>query len=109
MENIKLIDNWLDTAQLVCTKTDGRTKYHFSKFTFLPKFTLKVFCPELALQKAKYNQVNLEILINKLNNSYNPKNPEKIKQKEDALKSAKNYSQSVNKLLEHLRKVFFRT
>ena len=36
MENIKLIDDWLDTAQLVCTKTDGRTKYDFSKFTFLP-------------------------------------------------------------------------
>ena len=77
MENIKLIDDWLETAELVCTKTDGRTKYDFSKFTFLPKLTLKNFFCELALQQAKYNQVNLEILINMLNNSYNPKNPEK--------------------------------
>ena len=67
MENIKLIDDWLDTAQLVCPKTDGRTKYDFSNFTFPSKFTLKMFRRELALQKAKFDQVNLEILINKLN------------------------------------------
>ena len=37
MEKIKLIDDWLDTAQLICTKTDGRTKYDFSNFTFSSK------------------------------------------------------------------------
>ena len=47
MENIKLIDDWLDTAQLVCPKTDGRTKYDFSNFTFPSKFTLKMFRREL--------------------------------------------------------------
>ena len=25
MEIIKIIDEWLDTAQLICTKTDGKT------------------------------------------------------------------------------------
>ena len=24
MENIKVIDDWLETAQLICTKTDGK-------------------------------------------------------------------------------------
>ena len=67
MANIELINDWLDTVQLVCTKTDGRTKYDFSNFTFLSKFILKMFRRELALQKAKFDQVNLEILISKLN------------------------------------------
>ena len=33
MTGIKLLDDWLDNAQLVCTKTDGITKYDFSNFT----------------------------------------------------------------------------
>ena len=39
MENIKQIDDWLDSAQLVCTKTDGKTKYNVNNFTFPLKFT----------------------------------------------------------------------
>ena len=69
---IKLMDDRLDTAQLVCTKTDGRAKYDFSNFTFPSKFTLKIVRRDLALQKVEDDQVNLEILINKLNNNYNP-------------------------------------
>ena len=42
MDNIKVIDDWLDTAQLICIKTDGRTKYNFSNFTFPLKFALKI-------------------------------------------------------------------
>ena len=38
MEGIKLIDDWLDSAQLICTKTDGVTKYNFSNFRFPLKF-----------------------------------------------------------------------
>ena len=34
MEEIKLIDDWLDTALLVGTKTDGKTKYDFNNFKF---------------------------------------------------------------------------
>ena len=59
------MDDWLDTAQLVCTKTDGRAKYDFSNFTFPSKFTLNIFRCDLALQKAKDD----EIVINKLNNN----------------------------------------
>ena len=33
MENIKVMDDWLETAQLICTKTDEKTKYDFNKFT----------------------------------------------------------------------------
>ena len=69
MENIKQIDDSLGSAQLVCTNTAGRTKYDFSNFTFPSKFTLKIFRRDLTLQKAKDDQVNLEILINKLNNN----------------------------------------
>ena len=46
MENIKVIHDWLDTPQFVCTKTDGKTKYNFKNFTFPLKFTLKIFMPQ---------------------------------------------------------------
>ena len=41
------------------------------------------------IQEAEDDQQELKTLINKLNNNYNPKNQIKIKEKEDALKSAK--------------------
>ena len=81
MNEIKIMDDWLDTAQLVCTKTDGKTKYDFNKFTSLSKFTLKIYHHDLALQGAEDDQQELKILINKLNNNYNPKNPIKTKKK----------------------------
>ena len=42
MESIKVIDDWLETAQLICAKTDRKTKYDFNKFTFPLKFTSKI-------------------------------------------------------------------
>ena len=72
MENIKVIDDWLETAQLICTKTDGKTKYDFSKFTFPLKFASKIYNYDLTLQKAQDNEQELEILINKLKNNYTP-------------------------------------
>ena len=66
-----------------------KTKYDFSNFTFPSKFTLKIFRHDLTLQKAKDDQVNLKILINNLNNDYNPKNLEKIEEKNETLNSAK--------------------
>ena len=56
MENIKQIDDWLDTAELVCTKTDGNTKYDFNKFTSPLKFFSKICRRDLTLQKAKDDQ-----------------------------------------------------
>ena len=81
--------DWLDDVQLVCTKTDGITKYDFSNFTFPSKFASKIYNKNLTLQKAEDNQQVLEILINNLNNDSNPRNPIKIKEREDALNSAK--------------------
>ena len=69
MNKIKIIDDWLETAQLNCTKTDGKTKYDFSKFTFPLKFASKIYNYDLTLQKAQDNQQELEILISKLNNN----------------------------------------
>ena len=91
MINIKQLDDWLDTAQLVCTKTDGKTKYDFSNFTFSSKFDSKIYNKDITLKKAKDNQQEMKILINNLNNNYNPKNKMKIKEKEDTLKSAKKF------------------
>ena len=88
MVNIKQLGDWFDTAQLVCTKTDGKTKYNFNNFTFLSKFASKIYNKNLTLEEAEDNQQKLEILINNLNNNYNPKS--KItKEKEDTLKSTR--------------------
>ena len=89
MERIKIIDDWLETAQLICTKTDGKTKYNFSKFAFPVKFASKIYRHDLTLQKARDNQQDLQILINNLNNNYYPTSQLKIKEKDDALKSEK--------------------
>ena len=35
MNNIKVIDDWLECAQLIFTKTDGKTKYDFNKFIIM--------------------------------------------------------------------------
>ena len=84
MESIKKIDDWL-----VCTKTDGKMKYDFNNFTFPLKFASKIYRHDLTLQEAKNDQQELEILINKLNNNYNPRNETRIKEKDDTLMSAK--------------------
>ena len=89
MNNIKQTDDWLEIAQLICTKTDGKTKYNSNKFTFPLKFTSKIYRRDLTLQKAEDNHQELKILINKLNNDYNPKYKTKIKEKSDTLESAK--------------------
>ena len=77
MSKIKVIDNCLETAQLICTKTDGKTKYDFSKFTFPLKFASKIYNYNLTLQKVQDNQQELKILMNKLNNNYNPQKKKK--------------------------------
>ena len=53
MKNIKVIDDWLETAQVICTKTNGKTKYDFSKFTFSLKFSSKFIIMILRYRKHK--------------------------------------------------------
>ena len=89
MRNIKQIDDWLDSAQLVCTKTNGKAKYDFSIFTCPLKFTSKIYYHHLTLQEAKDDQQELKISINKLNNDYSPRNETKVNERNDVLKSSK--------------------
>ena len=90
MNEIKVIDDWLENAHLICTKTDGKTKYDFNKFTFPLKFTSKINHHNLTLQEAKDDQRKLEILTNKLNNNYNPTNKIKTKEKKCYITLCKN-------------------
>ena len=107
MNEIKIKDDWLDAAQLVCTKTNGKTKYDFNKFTFASKFTLKIQHYDLTLQEAEDDEQELKILINKLNNNYNPKNQIKIKEKEDALKSARKLLFTKERIINAFKKGIF--
>ena len=75
---VSKIDKDLDTEELVCTKTDGKTKYDFNLFMTLLKFTEKVYTDELTSQEAKDDQAQLEILIMRLDKEYNPKIKRKI-------------------------------
>ena len=61
----KKIDEILDNAELVCTKTDG-TKYDFNRFLFPLKFIEKIHNYEITLDEARNYQRELTILINKL-------------------------------------------
>ena len=109
MENIKVIDDWLETAQLICTKTDGKTKYEFNKFMLPLKFASKVYSRNLTLQKAIDDQQDLDILINKLNNNYNPTSKIKIKEKDDTLNSAKKLFFVREEIINAFKKAIFFT
>ena len=58
-------NNKLESAELVCIKTDG-TKYDFNIFTLPLRFAEKIHNYEITLDKAINNQTELSILINKL-------------------------------------------
>ena len=72
----KKTDAKLDTAELVCTKTDG-TKYNFNTFALPLKFVEKIYSYQITLNEAKYDQDKLEKLIIRLEN-YSGKKIKKI-------------------------------
>ena len=72
LSEFRKIDETLDNAELVCTKTDG-TKYDFNRFLLPLKFIEKIHNYEITLDEAINYQTELEILINKLNNNYKRK------------------------------------
>ena len=78
LPEFKKIDETLDNAELVCTKTDG-TKYDFNHFLFSLKLIEKNYNYEITLDGARNYEAELRILINKLNNDYNPRNKKKKK------------------------------
>ena len=65
--DVKKIDAKLDTAELVCTKTDG-TKYDFNRFAFPLKFIETFYNYEITLVEAMHDQDKLEKLIIRLEN-----------------------------------------
>ena len=86
----KKIDETLDNAELICTKTDG-TKYDFNPFSLPLEFIEKNYNCKITLNEAIDDQTELKELINKLNN-YGPRISKKKKKKEEknrVLKSAK--------------------
>ena len=85
----KKIDEILDNAELVCTKTDG-TKYDFNRFSLPLKFIEKIYNYNITLNEAIEKQAELKELINKLDNDYNPRSTKKAKEKKRVLESAKN-------------------
>ena len=108
MNKIKVIDDWLETPQLFCTKTDGKTKYDFSKFTFPLKFVSKICNYNLTLQKAQDNQQDLLILMNKLKSNYSPQKKKKqIEEKNDTLYTAKKLCAIKNKIINAFEKSIF--
>ena len=88
LSKFRKIDETLDNAELVCTKTDG-TKYDFNRFLFPLKFIEKIHNYEITLDEARNYQTELRILINKLNNDYNPRNPKTAEEKNNVLESAR--------------------
>ena len=88
LSEFRKIDEILDNAELVCTKTDG-TKYDFNRFLFPLKLIEKIHSYKITLDEAKNYQTELGILINKINNDYNPRSPKKAKEKNNVLESAR--------------------
>ena len=82
LSEFKKIDKTLENADLVCTKTDNKTKYDFNHFSlplkFIEKIIIKIIIHnyETTLDEAINNEKDLNILINKLNNDYGPTNTE---------------------------------
>ena len=84
--DVKKINDELDTAELVCTKTDG-TKYDFNRFSSPLKFVEKIYNYEISLDKAIGDQKKLENLISKLKKC-KAKNLKKLEEKNKLLESA---------------------
>ena len=72
LSEFRKIDETLDNAELVCTKTDG-TKYNFNIFALPSKFIEKIHNYEITLDEAMHDQEKLEKLIIRLEN-YGAKN-----------------------------------
>ena len=88
MFEFKKIDKTLAKAELVCTKTDG-TKYDFNCFLRPLNFIENIHNCEITLDEAIEDQTKLKILINKLNNNYNPKNIKKIEERKKSFRTCK--------------------
>ena len=94
-------------VELVCTKTDG-TKYDFNRFLLPFQFIEKNYNYEITLNEAINDQTEFKILINKLNNDYNPRRSKKAKEKKRVLESAKKLFDARDEIINLLKKKLFR-
>ena len=62
LSEFRKIDETLDNAELVCTKTD-ETNYDFNRFLFPLKFIEKIHNYEITLDEAKNYQTEIGILL----------------------------------------------
>ena len=102
----KKIDETLDNAELVCTKTDG-TKYDFNRFSLPLKFIEKIHNYEITLDEARNYWKELRILIKNLNNDYNPRIFKKVREKNRVLESARKLSDAKNDIIGFFDKETF--
>ena len=58
---VKKIDKALENADLVCAKTDNKTKYDFNRFSLPLKFIEKIHNYEITLDEAINDQKDLNI------------------------------------------------
>ena len=103
----KKIDKTLENTDLVCAKTDNKTKYDFNRFSLPLKFIEKIHNYEITLDEAINNQKDLNILINKLNNDYEPRNTEKIEEKKRVLKYARKLQDAGKDVINFFEKGIF--
>ena len=75
VSKIKKIVTELDTAELVSTKANGKTKYDFNVFKSSLKFPKKIYNCEITLDEAIEEQEKLENSIIRLEN-YKPRGGE---------------------------------
>ena len=107
LSEFEKIDKTLDNADLVCTKTDNKTKYDFNRFSLPLKFIEKIHNYEITLDEAINNQTELGILVNKLNSNYNPRNLNKIEEKKRVLESAKKLWNAKKDIISSFEKGIF--
>ena len=107
LSEFKKIDKTLEIADLLCTKTDNKTKYDFNRFSLPLKFIEKIHNYEITLDEAINDKTELSILINKLHNNYGPRNTEKIEKKKRVLESARKLQNARKDIIDFFEKGIF--
>ena len=79
----------------------------FNRFSLPLKFIAKIHNYEITLNEAIEDQTKLRILINKLNNQYNPRSLKKVKEKQRVLESARILSDARDEIINFFEKGAF--
>ena len=95
------INQIIDNVELVRRKANG-TKYDFNRFSLPLKFIEKIHNYEITLDEATEKKAELGILINKLNNYYNPRSKNQAKEIKTVLESAKKIFDARKNIIEFL-------